>query len=199
MDKLNDRKRNTFLWALFLSVGFPAGIAMTAIGFIRGGGFIAMGAAGIVFIVVGFYVMPLLWIHFGTLCYYISVARQINEGIRSAAMLASQHNKRKEAMVADIKTMIQKNYLPGFIILDDETIVDKKTMKQKDYSALEAERAGNLSLVHCPFCNAKFQMFLDVGECPYCKSKVTKEMLGKNLKAYNKEGANISSAPTKPH
>lgn len=193
MGKLNDRKRNTFLWALSLSAGFPAGIAMTAVGFVKGGGYIAMGVSGIVLIILGFYVMPLLWIHFGTLSYYISVARHINDGIRSASMLASQHNKKKNDMVADIKTMIQKNYLPGFIILDDETIVDKNTMKKNDYSALEAEREGKLSLVHCPFCNAKFQMLLDVGECPYCKSKVTKEMLGKNLTAYNKSSADITS------
>lgn len=89
-------------------------------------------------------------------------------------------------MANDVKTMVQKGYLDGYLVLDNERIIDKTTMCDKDYEMMEAERAGTLNLVHCPFCNAKFELINDVGVCPYCNSKITKEMLDKSVKAYNK-------------
>ena len=46
MNKIDIKTRRTLLWAIFLSVGFPLGIAMTVIGFTKGQSFRAMGIVG---------------------------------------------------------------------------------------------------------------------------------------------------------
>lgn len=187
MNKIDIKTRRTLLWAIFLSVGFPLGIAMTVIGFMKGQSFRAMGIVGIILIVMGFYCAPLVWIHFGQLKYFSRLKAQIvGDGIKSVKMLAEVHNKNPEVVANDVKTMVQKGYLDGYLVLDNERIIDKTTMRDKDYEMMEAERAGTLNLVHCPFCNAKFALINDVGVCPYCNSKITKEMLDKSVKAYNK-------------
>lgn len=129
----------------------------------------------------------MVWIHFGQLKYFSRLKAQIvGDGIKSVKMLAEVHNKNPEVVANDVKTMVQKGYLDGYLVLDNERIIDKTTMRDKDYEMMEAERAGTLNLVHCPFCNAKFELINDVGVCPYCNSKITKEMLDKSVKAYNK-------------
>ena len=186
-DKLYARARGSLMWAITLSIGLVGSVPMIVFGFLLRGGFIALAVLGIICAIGGFYAGPLVWVYFGTLKYYTNVKRQIvSENIRSVNMLAELHNKNIKIMANDVKTMVQNNYLPGFIVLDNERIVDRLSMKQRDYEELEAERAGDLNLVHCPFCNAKFAMILDVGECPYCKSHVTKEMLQAGSRVYNK-------------
>lgn len=135
----------------------------------------------------GLYGAPMVWIHFGQLKYFSRLKAQIvGDGIKSVKMLAEVHNRNPEVVANDVKTMVQKGYLDGYLVLDNERIIDKTTMRDKDYEMMEAERAGTLNLVHCPFCNAKFELINDVGVCPYCNSKITKEMLDKSVKAYNK-------------
>lgn len=187
MNKIDIKTRRTLLWAIFLSVGFPLGIVMTVIGFTKGQSFRAMGIVGIILIVMGFYGAPMVWIHFGQLKYFSRLKAQIvGDGIKSVKMLAEVHNRNPEVVANDVKTMVQKGYLDGYLVLDNERIIDKTKMRDKDYEMMEAERAGTLNLVHCPFCNAKFELINDVGVCPYCNSKITKEMLDKSVKAYNK-------------
>ena len=70
MNKIDIKTRRTLLWAIFLSVGFPLGIAMTVIGFMKGQSFRAMGIGGIVLLVMGFYGAPLVWVPFGLLKYF---------------------------------------------------------------------------------------------------------------------------------
>ncbi len=195
-DKLAARTRGSLMWGIALSIGLVIGVPMIVLGFVFKGGFIAMAVLGIVCTVAGFYGAPLVWVHYGELKYYTRVKRHIvGEKIRSVRMLSELHGKKDKIMINDVKTMVQKGYLPGFIVLDDEKIIDKAAMKNQDYEVLEAERAGELNLVHCPFCNAKFALILDVGECPYCKSRITKEMLQSKVKAYNKEDNPEEDAP----
>lgn len=187
MNKLDIKTKKKLAWGIALSIGFPLGIVMTVLGFTRGQDMRAMGIVGIILIVLGFYGAPIVWIQFGQLKYYVRLREQIvGEGIKSVKMLAEVHNKKPELMANDVKTMVQKGFLEGYLVLDDERIIDKSAMKNKDYEMMEAERAGTLNLVHCPFCNAKFELINDVGVCPYCNSKITKEMLDKSVKAYNK-------------
>ena len=187
MNKLDTKTKKKLAWGIALSIGFPLGIVMTVLGFTRGQEMRAMGIVGIILIVLGFYGAPIAWILFGQLKYYVRLREQIvGEGIKSVKMLAEVHNKKPELMANDVKTMVQKGYLEGYLVLDNERIIDKSAIKNKDYEIMEAERAGTLNLVHCPFCNAKFELINYVGVCPYCNSKITKEMLDKSVKAYNK-------------
>ncbi|MDD7232008.1 MAG: hypothetical protein PUH16_07000, partial [Clostridiales bacterium] len=145
MNKIDIKTRRTLLWAIFLSVGFPLGIVMTVIGFTKGQSFRAMGIVGIILIVMGFYGAPLVWIHFGQLKYFSRLKAQIvGDGIKSVKMLAEVHNKNPEVVANDVKTMVQKGYLDGYLVLDNERIIDKTTMRDKDYEMMEAERAGTL-------------------------------------------------------
>lgn len=99
MNKIDIKTRRTLLWAIFLSVGFPLGIAMTVIGFTKGQSFRAMGIVGIILIVMGFYGAPLVWIHFGQLKYFSRLKAQIvGDGIKSVKMLAEVHNKNPEVV-----------------------------------------------------------------------------------------------------
>src|SRR5574344_1959780 len=162
MEKLKTQKRGALMWGVALSIGFVIGIPMIVLGFMHGGGYIAMAVFGIVLAVCGFYVMPLVWVHFGTLCYYTKLSSQIrDERIRSVKMLAEVHYKTTSVMAFDVKKMIQKDYLPGYVVLDNERIIDKNEMKDADYALLEAKRAGTLTLIHCPFCNAQVEMVGD--------------------------------------
>ncbi len=187
MDRLETKRKNALVWAIALSIGLPLGIFMIVFGFTHGKSTLAMAIVGIVVTVISFYGTPLIWIRFGQLSYFKNLRNEILEGIRSVNMLAGVHNKAAKEMANDVKTLIQKGYLNGYVILDNEKIIDKNAMSRRDYEALEAERSGNLNLVNCPFCNAKFAMILDVEECPYCKSKITKGMLETQVKAYNKK------------
>lgn len=112
MNKIDIKTRRTLLWAIFLSVGFPLGIAMTVIGFTKGQSFRAMGIVGIILIVMGFYGAPMVWIHFGQLKYFSRLKAQIvGDGIKSVKMLAEVHNRNPEVVANDVKTMVQKGYL----------------------------------------------------------------------------------------
>ncbi|UKI14487.1 MAG: hypothetical protein L6V85_10765 [Clostridiales bacterium] len=97
MNKIDIKTRRTLLWAIFLSVGFPLGIAMTVIGFTKGQSFRAMGIVGIILIVMGFYGAPMVWIHFGQLKYFSRLKAQIvGDGIKSVknACGSSQQESR---------------------------------------------------------------------------------------------------------
>lgn len=188
MNRLETKRKTALAWAIAMSIGFPLGFFMIIFGFTREEKIIAMAAVGIVVTIISFYGMPLIWIRFGQLTYYKNLCKEILDGVRSVSMLAEVHNKDANVMANDVKTLIQKGYLSGYVILDNEKIIDKNSMSRHDYETLEAERTGNLNLVNCPFCNAKFAMILDVEECPYCKSKITKGMLETQVKAYNKKG-----------
>jgi hypothetical protein len=175
MEYLQAKRKGMFYWALGLSIGFPAGVLMIIFGFIKGGIYIGMGITGIVLAIAGFYVMPLLWIRFGMLTKYTNYARQIiNEGYRTVSLLAEQHGVNSKDVVNDIKTMIQKGYLPGFVLLDNERIVDKSDRRK--FERMEAMRAGTLTKIKCPYCGAHFDIVLEAEDCPYCKSTVTRDM-----------------------
>ncbi len=62
MQKLNKSIRLYFWFLLVLSVGFPAGILGIIFGATKD--LIALLVAGIVFTVLGFYLMPILWLKY---------------------------------------------------------------------------------------------------------------------------------------
>ena len=144
MNRLETKRKTALAWAIAMSIGFPLGFFMIIFGFTREEKIIAMAAVGIVVTIISFYGMPLIWIRFGQLTYYKNLCKEILDGVRSVSMLAEVHNKDANVMANDVKTLIQKGYLSGYVILDNEKIIDKNSMSRHDYEALEAERTGNL-------------------------------------------------------
>ncbi len=62
MQKVNQRIRLLFSFALLLSIGLPLGILGIIFGAING--WIAMLILGILLVVSGFYIMPILWVKY---------------------------------------------------------------------------------------------------------------------------------------
>ena len=75
MRDIQKTKRNYLFWALLLSVGFPAGIVMIVLGFSNGMLYVAI--PGIVLVVAGFYVMPMLWMGYGNSRYRCALHQSV--------------------------------------------------------------------------------------------------------------------------
>ena len=170
MNSIQSSKRRFFAWALLLSILFPAGILMIIFGFTKGMLYIAI--PGIVLTVAGFYVMPVLWINFGTRRYYETLHQQITvDGIRKISLLAEMNGKNAKQTAADIRYLISHRFLPRYVILENEFLVDKE--ETQDFDAYVARRQGGTAVVKCPSCGADVELVDGLGRCAYCGRPVT--------------------------
>ena len=107
MQKVLKRRRSILAWALTLSILFPAGILMIIFGFSDGMLFLAI--PGVLFVVAGFYAMPVLWVKFGELSRRANLCRTIDrDGVRSVAILAQMRGVTKKTMLAEIRSLLEK-------------------------------------------------------------------------------------------
>ena len=171
MRDIQKTKRNYLTWALLLSVGFPAGIVMIVLGFINGMLYIAI--PGIVLVVAGFYVMPMLWVGYGNARYRCALHQQITaDNIRKVSLLAQMNGKSEKQVASDVRWLISNRYLSGFVFLDNENILSKNDAK--DFDAYVAQHTGDMETVKCPSCGADIELVGGVGSCPYCGRKIAK-------------------------
>lgn len=152
----NGVKKN-FRIALALSLMLIAGIPMIIVG-ATNKIWIVM-AIGIAFTVLGFYGCPIAWVMYGEAKFRVALVSAIEcEGSVTVSGLAAQFGKPKNKIAADIRKLIEKRYLVGYVF-DGETL----SFAQKKERPKERIWVGK-----CPSCNAVMEYADGKVYCPYC-------------------------------
>lgn len=160
----------TFIFALLLSVGFPCGIVMIVM-FARQPWLLTLG---IVLAVLGFYCMPILWLHYAKLKSDKKLCEKIQlDNLQEINYLAQLNNVDEDAMINRLCELINKRYLLGYEIVDNKFIVKQS---EKRISKSEALRqARDTETIVCKGCGAPVEIV--AGEkifCPYCGRPLNK-------------------------
>ncbi len=158
MEKINKSLKLLFAFALALSIGFPCGI----LGIIFGatGHMTALLVLGIIFTVLGFYVMPILWVMYGTLRGDKGILLMIEaDGLYTVFDIANQTGYAVKDVRDRINKLIKKRWLTGYAFADDELVPigGRPTRERKSYPAKP-----------CPQCGAQIAHDGEKYECEYC-------------------------------
>lgn len=160
----------TFVFALLLTFGFPGGIVLIVM-FARQPMLLTLG---IVLTVLGFYGMPVLWLHYANLKSMQKVCDQIKlDNLQEISYLAKINNLNEEQMINKICELINKRYLLGYEIVDNKYVVKQTEKKLTKTDALR--QARETATIVCAGCGAPVEVV--AGEkvfCPYCGRPLNK-------------------------
>ncbi len=157
MEKLNRQIRRLFLLCLTLSAGLPAGIVGTVLGAVYG--MIPVLVLGILFTVLGFYLMPILWVQYAdrrkdrTLLFMIE-----QEYLYTVEGLALQTGYAQEEVRQRIQKLILRHVLAGYLFLEDR-LVPNTNEKQTEHS---------MPTKICPSCGGTMRFAGSYFRCEYC-------------------------------
>ena len=147
-----------FVWAVILTIFLPSGILCVIFGAIKH--LIPLIIVGILAIILGFYVMPILWIKFAENKQLNMILSAIeDDNIYQVTMLSEQFNRNKTEIIKAINTLIQKRYLTGYLFIE------------KDHLELNNNKKQIISS-KCPNCGSTFSSKNDI--CEYCGYKINK-------------------------
>ena len=155
---LKKKLRRTLIAAITTSIGFPVGAYLIVCGAIKE--MPVLIVLGIVLVLTGFYVMPMLWISYSNTA--VSFARLLHaieeEGITDISQLATVINKDLETTEQTIKNALEKQYLTGYIIENGKLVKIKK------------ELGSEVNGITCSGCGARYKVSKKSkdNECPYC-------------------------------
>ena len=137
-------------------VGIP-GIVFTA------GRLPLLMALFIACVACGFYVMPILWVYYGTLCTLGRLVYAVeNEYIYTVKDLSVYLNKSEETVRDEINKCIQKRYLQGYLF-------DGVTLKLN-----ENKKVGKtVKTVVCSGCGATVNITDGANRCEYCGKPIS--------------------------
>ena len=155
--RANKLAKKSFLIAVILSVMLVAGVPMIIVG-ASNSLWVLMGV-GIAFTVLGFYGCPLAWVMYGESRFRVALAGAIEcEGACTVESLCSQFGKPRNKICAEIRKLIEKRCLVGYVF-DGETLA---------YAEKNERRKSTVFVGKCPSCNAV--MVYEDGKvvCPYC-------------------------------
>ena len=162
MSKYKKDKSLMLFFAILLSVLFVVGIPGIILS--AGKNYIIM-AICIIFVAGGFYVMPILWVQFASLC---SLGRLIyaveNEYIYTVKDLAIYLNKDEKTAKSEINRCIQKRYLTGYLF-DGETLTLNENKKV----------GKTVKTVVCSGCGATVNISDGLNRCEYCGKPIKME------------------------
>ncbi|HIU06058.1 MAG TPA: hypothetical protein IAC46_00450 [Candidatus Onthoplasma faecigallinarum] len=162
MKKITKDINKIFVISLIVSVLFVVGIPLIAV--FAGKNWILM-TLGIIFVVVGFYGSPLLWVNYAGKRKTRRIVEAIEEeNLYSNAEIASQLSIKEKEVKQEIYKAINKKYLTGYIY-DGEKISSNN--KQKQTQALHIKKCNN--------CGGKLEIRDDKWYCPYCEMTFTFE------------------------
>ncbi len=155
------KKRNTyFAVALILSVLAVTGVPGIIFSAIHGQALTL--TLSIIFVVAGFYVMPILWVKFGELKTPMRVLEAVEqENLYSTEEIASQLQIKEKIVVDHINYLIRNRYLQGYKF-DGKTLTINENLKQ----------VRSQASTKCPYCGASITLSSTSGVCPYCNSTV---------------------------
>lgn len=163
MEKFLKAKKKSFCIALTITILFICGIPMIPLGFIYH--VLPIAIAGIIFTAGGFYGTPISWVLYGNLC---SLGRLLyaieKENIYTVSELSKYLQKPEKEIASQIRTLIQKTYLEGYIF-DGQNLTLNENIKLKKKKTFS----------QCPFCGAPLPPQSSDDEfvkCPYCDSPI---------------------------
>ena len=143
------------LISLLLTICFPAGVVGIIFGASRH--ITALLVGGIIATVLGFYVMPMMWIKFAELKSWQGLLTAIeSDNIYDVATLSTQLAKSQEQIQNDVNSLIQKRYLTGYLFVDKQHLEPNNNTKKTQ---------GN----KCPNCGSLISK--DAEYCEYCGYK----------------------------
>ncbi len=156
MKKLTKHINILFWTSLVLSIGIPIGIICIVFGGIKN--LIALLLLGIALTVAGFYAMPVLWVKYAEMRVHRNFLRLIeNENILNIEDLATHTGKSPEDVEKNIKYLINKGYLTGYLFKTDHLEVHNKK--------------NNGETKKCANCGAKMNFDGEKYVCSYCDNK----------------------------
>ena len=166
MENKVDYDVSKMFWvALVLSVLFVIGIPLTIISANKG--MTLPMIIGIIFLVVGFYGMPMAWVSYGAVKSLKRVVDAVmEEHLTTNREVAQQLQVTEEMAKQSITKAINKKYITGYIY-DGEVLTpnEKKAPKKR------IVEAGNI----CSRCGAPMDLSENNMVCPYCGTKYEKQ------------------------
>ena len=164
MKKINNEVKKSFIISLIVSILFVVGIPMIPI--FAGKNWVLM-ALGIVFVVVGFYGMPLLWISYGGKRRTRRIVYAVEEeNLYTNAEISQQLQLSEKEIHQEITKCINKGYLKGYKYDGKQLIINNNQKQVKE---------EKLTIKKCNNCGGKLEK-TDMGyHCPYCDMNFTKD------------------------
>ena len=161
MTAIEKALKKQLILAIVFSCMLVAGVPMIVFGAINMGGLTILMVAGIVFVVLGFYGTPLVWISYGN---KVSLKRVVyavdREHLLTVQEISAQLSKPEKAVRGMLDQCFQKGYLVGYVRKGDEIFLNEARAPEE-----------TLHAAVCPSCGAKYTY--KAGEqpvCPYCGS-----------------------------
>ncbi len=165
MKKLKRDQNRALAIALIMTLMLVAGIPAIPVGFALG--YTAVGVAGIVCTVIGFYGCPVAWVAFGG---YVPLKRLVyaveEENILTVPELSAHLRRSEKDVKASIARAIDKLYLQGYLF--DGVNLTPNTKKKTNADG--AAHTGK-----CPSCGAPLPLppaGAKYIQCPYCDTTV---------------------------
>ncbi len=157
MKRINKNIRTLFWFALGLSVGLPAGILGIVFGAIHK--IIPLLVLGILLVVGGFYVMPILWVKYGEKRQDRTLLNMIeHENIYTVSGLAAQTGYAEKTVREKLKKMLLTRELVGYLLVDD--------VLELNVNAKQTARTRRTQ--RCEFCGAMADFDGVKFVCEYC-------------------------------
>lgn len=153
---LKNKTNLQLIIALVLTVAFIVGIPMIVLGAVNG--LTIVMVVGIVFTAVGFYVMPIMWVRYGTMHSALNVLHIIIEdGICDMHLLASNLGRSVKDVSSTVRWLLKNRYLVG-VTLQGGKLEPIEKPKQK---SLKCPYCGtvvtDLTVQRCPNCSGQLQ------------------------------------------
>ncbi len=157
MQQLKKNIRLLFAFALALSIGFPTGVLCIIFG--AANGITPLLVTGIILTVLGFYLMPILWLKYAERRQDRALFFMIeHDGIRTVDALAQQSGYSANDVRNKIKRMILSRALVGYVLENDalENLQERK----------QAEKTARSKKCNC--CGAPMTYVNSAFKCEYC-------------------------------
>lgn len=155
MNEINKNLSTWLTWSIIFTLFLPCGVPMIELGAVYKQWVIL--AFGIVFVVLGFYGMPLLWTGYGNRKSYKRIVfAVVKENILSINQIATHLNVKPNIVLDKIDTCIRNGYIVGYI-REGDTLTPNVKFNSK------------LLTFKCTACGANFDVpSTSLPRCPYC-------------------------------
>ncbi len=156
MKKINNSIVISLIFGCILPFMFVGGILLIV--FFAGKNTLLM-VLGIIGVVLGFYATPIVWTNYGGKKSYKRMLQLVyNENIYSIAELATQLGISEKNALQNVRYLINKGYLTGFLLVDESYLKLNQNVKQEK----------TIRVIKCPSCGAKTKIENEKGVCEYC-------------------------------
>ena len=154
MQKLTKHRRTAFWWGLILSVLLV--LSIPAIPLVAVFDLLYLLPLPLLGIMAGMIAMPLVWIHFASLCSMRRTLIAVQEGITEVNALSLHRGLNTQTVAAQLRQGIDRRYLTGYYF---------------DGSRLTPIRpaAPRVFTVICPQCGATAEISEKKRCCAYCR------------------------------